>query len=155
MRWEIGEYIVHQLLCGRDVAADGSNPLFVAAGQMANYIYLVEHVSAPKEALLVDAAWDVEGVYSYAESYGLNIVGAIYTHYHFDHIGGPLPKSMTRGKDVSLEGIATVLEHETPIYGSKEAKNGKRCFLRFSAILNFRSKQVLLFNRSAHSAGPI
>ena len=116
MRWEIGEYVVHQLLCGRDVAADGSNPLFVAAGQMANYVYLVEHVSAPKEALLVDAAWDVEGIYSYAESHGLQIVGAIYTHYHFDHVGGPLPKSMTRGKDVSLEGIATVLEHETPIY---------------------------------------
>jgi glyoxylase-like metal-dependent hydrolase (beta-lactamase superfamily II) len=86
MIWAMGaELVIHQLLCGRDIAVDQANPLFVAAGQMANYVYIIECKSS-QNALLIDACWDVTSVYKYAELHKLAIVGAVYTHRHFDHV---------------------------------------------------------------------
>ena len=101
---------LYQLLCGRDIAVDSaSEPLFGVAAQMANFVYLVG-CAETKQALLVDPAWDVHGAVDAADRLGYRVVGAVYTHQHFDHTGGPLPRAMTRGKDVCVQGIAELLE---------------------------------------------
>eukprot|EP00443_Scrippsiella_acuminata_P016271 CAMPEP_0115178404 /NCGR_PEP_ID=MMETSP0270-20121206/5883_1 /TAXON_ID=71861 /ORGANISM="Scrippsiella trochoidea, Strain CCMP3099" /LENGTH=442 /DNA_ID=CAMNT_0002591365 /DNA_START=9 /DNA_END=1335 /DNA_ORIENTATION=+ len=74
--YEVGGTVVYQLLCGRDL--DGS---------MANYIYLVVNTH-DQTGIAIDAAWDLEAIYRFAKSIDVQIVGAVYTHFHADHAGG-------------------------------------------------------------------
>jgi hydroxyacylglutathione hydrolase len=79
----MGIYI-KQLLAGRDFAqAD------VFAAQMANFIYLIGD-SDTRECMVVDPAWDVEGILKVVDAQGLTLTGALVTHYHPDHIGGEI-----------------------------------------------------------------
>ena len=75
---------LRQLLAGRDFALD--HPF---AGQMANFVYLVGD-RGTGECLVVDPAWDVDGIIATAGADDMNIVGALVTHYHPDHVGGDL-----------------------------------------------------------------
>ena len=86
-----------QLLAGRDFARN--NPI---AGQMVNFCYLIGDRSTRK-AVVVDPAWDVKDLIDAAEKDGMELVGALATHYHPDHIGGDL-----FGHDI--EGLARLLE---------------------------------------------
>ena len=86
-----------QLLAGRDFARN--NPI---AGQMANFCYLIGDRSTRK-TIVVDPAWDVKDLVDAAEKDGMELVGALATHYHPDHIGGDL-----FGHDI--EGLARLLE---------------------------------------------
>ncbi len=71
-----------QLLSGRDFAT--TDPI---ASQMVNFTYLIGDTETG-EALVVDPAYDVEGISSIAEADGMAITGALVTHYHADHCGG-------------------------------------------------------------------
>jgi glyoxylase-like metal-dependent hydrolase (beta-lactamase superfamily II) len=56
---------------------------------MANYIYLIgDDVS--RECVVVDPAWNVKEIIDLVEADGMNLTGALVTHYHPDHVGGPL-----------------------------------------------------------------
>jgi hydroxyacylglutathione hydrolase len=61
----------------------------IAVGEMANLAYLVGSRSS-RQALVVDPAWDVEGLIEKAREEDVEVVGALVTHYHQDHIGGGL-----------------------------------------------------------------
>lgn len=101
-----------QLLAGRQVAT--SNP---AAGQMANFMYLLGDV-ASRQALIVDPAWDVQSLIDTATADGYEIAGALVTHYHPDHVGGDL-------FGLSIEGVARLLEHKAvPVYVNKNEADG-------------------------------
>jgi len=67
-------------------------------GQMANYAYLVGSRST-REALLVDPAWAVDPLLDRAESDGMQVVGALVTHYHQDHVGGEIFGHAIEGLD--------------------------------------------------------
>jgi len=82
---------------------------------MANYIYLVID-PATKTATAIDPSWDIQGVFKYAEKLGAKVTTAVYTHRHFDHTGGTLPKAMTRGRSITLEGVADCLAHGAGVY---------------------------------------
>jgi glyoxylase-like metal-dependent hydrolase (beta-lactamase superfamily II) len=69
---------------------------------MGNLVYIVGS-RRTRRCVLVDPAWDVGGALDAAEALGLNVVGALVTHYHPDHVGGDL-----LGRRV--QGIATFLE---------------------------------------------
>jgi len=56
-------------------------------GPMANFVYLVGDPATRKMAV-VDPAWDVEAIRSYAEREGYEIDKLLLTHYHPDHLGG-------------------------------------------------------------------
>jgi glyoxylase-like metal-dependent hydrolase (beta-lactamase superfamily II) len=86
-----------QLLAGRDFAL--AHPV---AGQMVNFCYLIGDQTT-KKAVVVDPAWDVGGLLAIAESEGMEVVGALATHYHPDHIGGDL-------FGLPVEGISELLE---------------------------------------------
>jgi glyoxylase-like metal-dependent hydrolase (beta-lactamase superfamily II) len=71
---------------------EGSSDLYFRqqpVGQMANLAYLVGSY-ATREALIVDPAWDVDQLLDMAAEDGMEIVGALVTHYHQDHVGGEL-----------------------------------------------------------------
>jgi glyoxylase-like metal-dependent hydrolase (beta-lactamase superfamily II) len=86
-----------QLLAGRDFALTNR-----IAAQMVNFVYLVGDRQTG-ECLVVDPAWDVQGLIDVAEADGMKIVGALATHYHPDHVGGGL-------MGFGVEGVATLLE---------------------------------------------
>lgn len=101
-----------QLLAGQQVALD--HP---AAGQMANFMYLVGDPEK-REAVIVDPAWDVGGLVDAAEADGYTVTGALVTHYHPDHVGGDL-------FGMRIEGLARLLERVTvPIYVNKHEAHG-------------------------------
>ena len=91
------ELYFRQLLAGRDFAV--ADPI---AGQMVNFSYLIGS-RRTGEALVVDPAWDVDGLIAAAESDEMKLVGGLATHYHPDHVGGDL-----FGRDV--QGIVRLLE---------------------------------------------
>lgn len=86
-----------QLLSGRDFARDDET-----ARQMVNFVYAVGDREAG-EALLVDPAYDVDGLLDLLEADGMKCSGVLATHYHPDHVGGQM-----MGFDI--EGISRLLE---------------------------------------------
>ncbi len=75
---------LEQWLAGRDFARDDP-----AAAQMINFVYLVAD-DATRTAVLVDPAWDVDGLVEKVAQEGYTLVGTLATHYHPDHVGGDL-----------------------------------------------------------------
>lgn len=75
---------LRQLLAGRDFAvSDGF------ASQMANFVYLVGD-DEKRVCMVVDPAWDIPGILTFLDKEGMELVGALVTHYHPDHIGGSI-----------------------------------------------------------------
>ena len=56
-------------------------------GPMENFVYLVGSKDA-REVFVVDPAWQVDTVLRVAKEEDLKIVGALVSHYHFDHTNG-------------------------------------------------------------------
>ncbi|CAK8987576.1 unnamed protein product [Durusdinium trenchii] len=59
-------------------------------GNMQNYQYVLDNGEV---AITVDAAWDIGKIRRYIEKMDLRLIGGLYTHGHFDHIGGAFPGS--------------------------------------------------------------
>ena len=85
-----------QWLAGRDFAIGD-----MMARQMLNFAYAVGDYETG-EAVLIDPAYNPADLVHLVEADGLKVVGALGTHYHFDHVGGEF-----RGMEVP--GIASLL----------------------------------------------
>lgn len=98
---------LRQLRAGRDFAL--TDPV---AGQMANFVYLLGD-PLTRECVVVDPAWDIDGIVDAAGADGYRITGALVTHHHPDHVGGPL-----FGHDI--DGLAKLLERvDVPVHVHK------------------------------------
>ena len=86
-----------QLLAGRDFAR--SDPI---ARQMVNFVYLVGDRETG-EAVVIDPAYDIQGLLDVLAADDMRLTGALATHYHPDHIGGSMA-----GFDIA--GIETLLD---------------------------------------------
>lgn len=108
-------FYLKQLRAGRDFARGDE-----AAGQMGNFTYLIGDRVA-KECVLVDPAWDVAGILQAAKAEGFRVVGALATHYHPDHVGGPLFGQLhVRGlADLQALNPCPVHCHEAEAHGIK------------------------------------
>jgi hydroxyacylglutathione hydrolase len=76
----------------------------VLAGPMQNFVYLIGDPST-REAVIVDAAWDVGSLVDLCTKEGYTITHALVTHSHPDHVGGRLGGS-------EIQGIAELLERQ-------------------------------------------
>ncbi|HIF64742.1 MAG TPA: MBL fold metallo-hydrolase [Deltaproteobacteria bacterium] len=74
----------------------------LAIGDMANYVYLIGD-QAERKAVVVDPAWDIDAILEQLDKDDMELVGALATHYHPDHIGGDM-------MGLSIEGLDTLLE---------------------------------------------
>ncbi len=93
-----------QLLSGRDFATDN-----IIARQMVNFAYLIGD-RRTGEAVIVDPAYDVDGLIAVAEADGVTITGVLGTHYHPDHVGGDMMGH-------SITGIAELLDRiDVPVH---------------------------------------
>ncbi len=97
-------FYFRQLLSGRDFAVE--DPL---ARQMVNFVYLIGDRST-SQCVVVDPAYGIDGLLDLIESDGMQLVGALASHYHPDHIGGSM-------MNYRIEGIARLLERvDVPIH---------------------------------------
>ena len=86
-----------QWLAGRDFAQhDGT------AESMANFVYALGDTDT-RECVLVDPAWDIDGLLARVDADEMRLVGALATHYHPDHIGGAI-------FGLHIEGLPALLE---------------------------------------------
>jgi glyoxylase-like metal-dependent hydrolase (beta-lactamase superfamily II) len=89
----------------------------LAVGKMANFAYLIGSRET-REALVVDPAWSVDALLDAAEEDGMEVVGALATHYHQDHVGGQL-----FGHEI--EGIPRLLARKpVPLYVNEHEGDG-------------------------------
>jgi len=128
----------------------------LAVGQMANFAYLVGS-RRTREVLLVDPAWSVDDLLDTAEADGMDVVGALVTHYHQDHIGGSL-----FGQEI--EGLARLLERRpVPIHVHEQEAEGVRRVAGVSAsdlvrhvggdVVEAGGVQVRLLHTPGHTPG--
>jgi hydroxyacylglutathione hydrolase len=86
-------------------------------GEMQNFAYLLGSRSA-RQAYVVDPAWNVKGLLDQAAKDGVEVVGALVTHYHQDHVGGEIFGH-------HIEGIARLLAlRPMPIHVHKHEAKG-------------------------------
>ena len=55
----------------------------LSLGPMANCTYLIEQ---GKKALLIDPAWEMDAIENVLSNEGLELIGIMFTHGHFDHV---------------------------------------------------------------------
>ena len=70
-----------QLLSGRDVGTEDQ-----VARQMMNFIYLIGDRTTG-EAVVIDPAYDPQGIINILEEDEMTLTGVLATHYHPDHVG--------------------------------------------------------------------
>jgi glyoxylase-like metal-dependent hydrolase (beta-lactamase superfamily II) len=96
-----------QLLSGTDFAKEDQ-----MAHQMVNFVYLIGDLQT-RECIIVDPAYAVNEIAEIVETDDMNLVGALGTHYHPDHVGGKM-------MGWNIEGISSLLERkEIPIHIQK------------------------------------
>jgi glyoxylase-like metal-dependent hydrolase (beta-lactamase superfamily II) len=61
----------------------------IEIGPMQNYAYLVGDRET-REAVVIDAAWDVDALIEQAERDDMKITAGLVTHFHPDHLGGAM-----------------------------------------------------------------
>jgi glyoxylase-like metal-dependent hydrolase (beta-lactamase superfamily II) len=97
-------FYFRQLLAGRDFAT--SDPI---ARQMVNFVYLIGD-RVTRECVVVDPAYGVEDLAMIAAADGMNLSGALITHYHPDHCGGSMMGMQIEGV-TELLGITSMPVH--------------------------------------------
>ena len=96
-----------QLLSGTDFAKQDQ-----MAQQMVNFVYLIGDRQT-RECVIVDPAYAVNEISDIVHSDDMNLVGALGTHYHPDHVGGKM-------MGWNIEGISSLLElNNIPIHIQK------------------------------------
>jgi glyoxylase-like metal-dependent hydrolase (beta-lactamase superfamily II) len=105
---ETDRFYFRQLLAGRDFAT--ADPV---AKQMVNFVYVLGDRETG-EALVVDPAYAVAELVNLVESDGMQLVGALVTHYHPDHVGGDMMGLQIEGARelLSLRGMKVHIQRE-------------------------------------------
>ena len=97
-----------QLLSGRDVGTEDQ-----VARQMMNFIYLIGDRTTG-EAVVIDPAYDPQGIINILEEDEMTLTGVLATHYHPDHVGGDM-------MGLSISGITDLLNlASVPIHVQNE-----------------------------------
>ena len=92
-----GRLYFRQLLSGVDFGVGDE-----LARQMRNFVYLIGD-RGTGEALVVDPAYDPQGIVDCCAADGMRLAGVLATHYHPDHVGGNM-------MGFSIPGVAELLE---------------------------------------------
>ena len=84
---------------------------------MANFLYLIGDYET-RECVVVDPAWDIDGILKVVEEDGMKLTGALVTHYHPDHVGGEI-------FGIEITGLAELMEKKSvPVYVNKHEAEG-------------------------------
>ncbi|KAH9548810.1 hypothetical protein CY35_11G106300 [Sphagnum magellanicum] len=162
----ISGFYFRQLLAGRDFCINPTNvierQIFSSAQQMQNFVYLVGDAKT-REAVVVDAAWDVKGIRAVLAADNMNLVGAVVTHYHFDHTGGTPPPPFDQ-LGIKVPGIRELaMEDKVLVYINKhdaqmvKKQNGVSLdcmtLLEDSSVISIGSVKLHFIHTPGHTPG--
>ena len=82
----------------------------VLFGPMQNFIYFIGS-KRKKQCLVVDPAWDTQGIVDLAAADDMRITGMLITHYHPDHVGGGMGGFKVPGGVADLLGMVDAKVH--------------------------------------------
>jgi glyoxylase-like metal-dependent hydrolase (beta-lactamase superfamily II) len=147
----VGKLYFQQWLAGREF---GNKDM--TAAQMANFVYVIGDADT-RECVLVDPAWDVDGLLERLENDGMRLVGALATHYHPDHVGGSM-------FGIHVEGLQRLMEKRpVPVHVHREEADGMRQVTQLSASdfvqhdaddqLEVGSVRIRLLHTPGHTPG--
>jgi glyoxylase-like metal-dependent hydrolase (beta-lactamase superfamily II) len=101
-----------QLLSGVDIGKSDTS-----ARQMANFVYLIGDTQT-RECVVVDPAWDIDGLLEVVKGEDMKLTGALVTHYHPDHVGGSI-------FGMNISGLPELMEKQAvPVYVNKHEAEG-------------------------------
>ncbi|MEC8957247.1 MAG: MBL fold metallo-hydrolase, partial [Nitrospinota bacterium] len=101
-----------QLLSGIDFGVSDSS-----ARSMGNFVYLIGDINT-RECMVVDPAWDIDGILKVVEEDDMKLTGALVTHYHPDHVGGEI-------FGMEITGLAEMMEkNPVSVYVNKHEAEG-------------------------------
>ena len=83
---------------------------------MVNFVYLIGDRQTG-ECVVVDPAYGVRDLAMIAAEDGMNLTGALITHYHPDHCGGSM-------MGMRIEGVTELLELD-PDAGARPGRRGR------------------------------
>ncbi|KAI9029700.1 beta-lactamase-like protein [Phycomyces nitens] len=106
-------FTILQIISGRDICVERNfrNPIQNRIYEFANHMRNIIHVivdNDTKQCVVVDACWDVDGILRIIDEHGYNLVAAIVTHSHFDHVGGSPPALFAF--PIKISGLSTLLK---------------------------------------------
>jgi glyoxylase-like metal-dependent hydrolase (beta-lactamase superfamily II) len=76
-------------------------------GPMENFVYVIAD-SESREAVVVDAAWDIDAIVAALGEDDLKLKAALVTHFHPDHLGGNFMGHQ-------IQGAADLLSRNIPV----------------------------------------
>ena len=140
-----------QFLSGRDFAADDD-----LACQMVNFVYAVGDRES-SEAVLIDPAYDVDGILDLLRADGMECTGVLATHYHPDHVGGEMMGLQIEGVK-SLLGKVSVPIHiqadEAPYVQAVTGVGGSELVCHESGeVLRTGAVEIELIHTPGHTPG--
>ncbi len=117
-------------------------------GPMENFVYLI-HDHASNTAAIVDPAWEVEEVLSYADSKDIRITDILLTHSHHDHING-LQQTLEHS-DAKIH----LLKPEADFWGGAldQATTGKPVLHHGGDILQLGENRISILHTPGHTPG--
>ena len=89
----------------------------IQIGPMQNFAYIIGD-RITREVVVIDPAWDIDGLLKLIAERDYQLTGALVTHYHPDHCGGSFGQN-------TVEGVSRLLEHVSlPIYANEHEAQG-------------------------------
>ncbi len=91
----------------------------IEIGPMQNFTYIVGCRSS-RDVVIVDPAWDIDGLLRHIEEQDYRLTAALVTHYHPDHCGGSYGGH-------NIEGISKLIgRNPVKVYAHKSEADGVR-----------------------------
>jgi glyoxylase-like metal-dependent hydrolase (beta-lactamase superfamily II) len=91
----------------------------IQIGPMQNFAYIIGD-RITREVVVIDPAWDIDGLLKLIAERDYQLTGALVTHYHPDHCGGSFGQN-------TVEGVSRLLEHVSlPVYAHELEADGVR-----------------------------
>ncbi len=136
-----------QLLSGVDIGKSDSS-----ARQMANFIYIIGDKNT-RECVIVDPAWDIDGILNVIETEEMKLKGSLVTHYHPDHVGGSI-------FGMNITGLAELMgKSSAPVYVNKHEAEGLKQVTGLSdsdlrlTVLSIGSIDITFLHTPGHTPG--
>lgn len=146
-----GRLYFRQLLSGVDFGVGDELAL-----QMRNFVYLIGD-RASGEALVVDPAYDPQGIVDACAADGMRLSGVLATHYHPDHVGGAMMGFSLRGVPELLEIIDVpvhVQAAEAPYVAATTGLGSEELALHDSGdVVSVGDLSVELIHTPGHTPG--
>ena len=97
----------------------------IEIGPMQNFTYIVGCRSS-RDVVIVDPAWDIDGLLRHIEEQDYRLTAALVTHYHPDHCGGSYGGH-------NIEGISELIgRNPVKVYAHNSEADGVRKFTGIS-----------------------